>query len=56
MDYYITLTQLRKRLGYYLKLSNTDYVHVTRYGKEYVVLCPPVVLEYKKRIESRNSI
>ena len=52
MDYHISLTQLRRKLGYYLKLANTNVIHITKYGKKYAVLCPPIFLEYRQRLEA----
>ena len=54
MVYHISITQLRRKLGYYLKLANTNVIYITKYGKEYAVLCSPIFLEYKQRLEASS--
>lgn len=37
----VTITNLRERLGYYLKLSQKEDIYITKYGKIIAVLTKP---------------
>ena len=37
----VTITNLRARLGYYLKLSQKEDIYITKYGRVIAVLTKP---------------